>query len=95
MKREMIVGMAMLTVSGALAQKITYPDTPRENTVDTYFGEQVADPYRWLENDTSARTAAWVEAENKLTQAYLKRIPMREKLLKSCLLYTSDAADEL
>ncbi len=82
MKREMIVGMAMLTVSGALAQKITYPDTPRENTVDTYFGEQVADPYRWLENDTSARTAAWVEAENKLTQAYLKRIPMREKLLK-------------
>ena len=60
----------------------TYPDTPRENTVDTYFGEQVADPYRWLENDTSARTAAWVEAENKLTQAYLKHIPMREKLLK-------------
>ena len=64
------------------AQQIKYPSTPKDGTVDTYFGTQVADPYRWLENDTSEATAAWVKAENAVTDAYLKRIPFRSKLLK-------------
>ena len=42
----------------------------------------MSDPYRWLENDTSAQTTAWVEAENKVTNAYLQKIPFRDKLLK-------------
>ena len=42
----------------------------------------MADPYRWLEDDTSAKTSAWVEAENKITNAYLSKIPFRQKLLK-------------
>ena len=62
------------------AQKITYPKTMKDGTVDDYFGVKVADPYRWLENDTSAETAAWVEAENKVTSAYLNKIPQRVKL---------------
>ncbi len=66
----------------ASAQGITYPATPRDNTVDEYFGTKVADPYRWLENDTSAQTAKWVEAENAVTNAYLNRIPQRKKLLE-------------
>ncbi len=61
---------------------IVYPKTAKDNTVDTYFGTQVADPYRWLENDTSAATAAWVKAQNKVTEGYLERIPFREALRK-------------
>ena len=45
--------------------------------VDDYFGTRVADPYRWLEDDRSAQTAAWVEAENRKTFAHLDRIPFR------------------
>jgi prolyl oligopeptidase len=65
-----------------MAQKINYPQTMRDDTVDDYFGVKVADPYRWLENDTSAQTAAWVEAENRVTQAFLQKIPQRAKLAK-------------
>lgn len=63
-------------------KKLVYPETAKVDTVDVYFGTKVPDPYRWLENDTSAATAAWVEAENKVTNEYLARIPFREQLLK-------------
>lgn len=58
-----------------------YPKAFRDETVvDDYFGTKVADPYRWLENDTSAETNAWVEAERALTNDYLSHIPLRETL---------------
>ena len=63
----------------ACAPKI--PVTREDDTVDTYFGTEVADPYRWLEDDNSAETAAWVEAQNKVTDHYLKGIPFRGKVL--------------
>ena len=50
--------------------------------MDVYFGTEVADPYRWLENDTSSETEAWVAAENAVTSAYLQKLPMRDKLVK-------------
>lgn len=59
---------------------LTYPEAMKVDTVDTYFGTQIADPYRWLENDTSQATAAWVEAENKVTFDYLSKIPFRTAL---------------
>jgi len=59
-----------------------YPATKKDNTVDHYFGTEVADPYRWLEDDTSAETAAWVSAENKVTQQYLSQIPYRDEIKK-------------
>ncbi len=65
-----------------MAQKLSYPQAPKDETVDTYFDIQVADPFRPLENDSSQATAAWVTAENKVTQDYLARIPFRAKLLK-------------
>ena len=59
-------------------QVAEYPEAFRDETVvDDYFGTQVADPYRWLENDTSAETNAWVEAERKVTNDYLSHIPFR------------------
>ena len=64
----------------AWAQSMTYPDTRRVDQVDDYHGEQVADPYRWLEDDarTSQEVADWIAAENKVTRAYLDAIPERE-----------------
>lgn len=59
---------------------VTYPQTKKVDTVDTYFGEEVKDPYRWLEDDRSAETAEWVKAENEVTFDYLNKIPFREEL---------------
>lgn len=62
--------------------QLNYPPTEKDATVDEYFGTKVADPYRWLENDTSAATARWVKAQNEVTEAYFAKIPFRDKLLK-------------
>jgi len=74
---------AGLTYSG-IAQTskkmIDYPKTKKDSTVDTYFGTQVPDPYRWLENDLSEDTKSWVTEQNKVTQAYLSQIPYRDKI---------------
>ena len=62
-------------------QVAAYPEAFRDETVvDDYFGTKVADPYRWLENDTSAETNAWVEAERKVTADYLSHIPFRNAI---------------
>ena len=58
-----------------------YPETRKDTTVvDDYFGTKVADPYRWLENDTSAETADWVKAQTEVTNDYLSHIPFRNAL---------------
>lgn len=57
-----------------------YPLTQRVDTIDTYFSQQVADPYRWLEDDRSAETEAWVKAQNLVTEAYLDQIPYRNEI---------------
>src|SRR5439155_129969 len=59
---------------------ITYPETKKVDVVDDFFGTKVPDPYRWLENNDSPEVAAWVEAENKVTFAYLDQIPYRAQL---------------
>ena len=59
---------------------VDYPQTKKIDTVDTYFGEDVADPYRWLEDDRSEETEAWVKAQNEVTFGYLDNIPYREEL---------------
>ena len=83
MKKQLLMTMATVLLStSASAQGIQYPKADKDGTVDNYFGTEVADPYRWLEDDTSAKTAAWVETENKITNAYLSKIPFRQKLLK-------------
>ena len=59
---------------------VEYPTTTKVDTVTNYFGTNVKDPYRWLEDDRSPETEAWVKAENKVTYGYLDNIPYREKL---------------
>ncbi len=71
--------MTASMISGS-ANDIKYPQAPTSNTVDVYFGNKVADPYRSLENDTSASTLGWVEAERKVTEDYLSKIPFRDNL---------------
>ena len=57
----------------------TYPETRRDDTAETLFGETIADPYRWLENDvrSDAEVAGWVERQNAVTDAYLEKLPAR------------------
>ncbi|MFT7305879.1 MAG: prolyl oligopeptidase [Candidatus Azotimanducaceae bacterium] len=57
-----------------------YPDTHKDNTVDTYFGIKVPDPYRWLEDDRSEATADWVNRQNAVTFDYLAKISYREEI---------------
>ena len=59
---------------------INYPETAREGVVDNYHGTEVADPYRWLEDDMSERTAEWVKAQNKVTFDYLESLPQRNAI---------------
>jgi prolyl oligopeptidase len=59
-----------------------YPVTKKVDTVDIYFGQEVPDPYRWLEDDNSPETEAWVKAENEVTFGYLEQIPFRDKIKK-------------
>ncbi len=68
---------SMIIGAGACQAAIKYPMAKKVAVTDDYFGTKVADPYRWLENDTSVETAEWVKAENKVTQDYLNRIPFR------------------
>lgn len=59
---------------------LNYPETKRVDTVTDYFGTQVNDPYRWLEDDRSEETGNWVKAQNEVTFGYLENIPFRDEL---------------
>jgi len=60
--------------------RVEYPISHQVDTVDEYFGTAVKDPYRWLEDDRSKETEAWVETQNKTTFDYLSKVPYREEL---------------
>ncbi|WP_290654855.1 prolyl oligopeptidase family serine peptidase [Idiomarina sp.] len=57
-----------------------YPETRKGDVVDTYFETEIADPYRWLEDDRSEETENWVKAQNEVTFDHLENIPFREKI---------------
>lgn len=73
---------------GSCSQKMTdknlsllsIPQTHKDSTTDNYFGTSIADPYRWLENDTTEEVAAWVDQQNKATFHYLDQIPFRNEI---------------
>ena len=78
-----LLGLVLILAPAATAQtakKLVYPETKKVNQVDDYHGTQVADPYRWLEDLDSADTHSWVEAENRITFAYLNDIPARPQI---------------
>ncbi len=76
---------SIFTMTVSMAQSLTYPDTRKTTQVDTYHGVTVADPYRWLEDDNSDETKAWVREQNAVTDKFLAAIPQREAIRK---LYT-------
>ncbi|MDA1017660.1 MAG: prolyl oligopeptidase family serine peptidase, partial [Planctomycetota bacterium] len=80
----LVAVMLIPTVSIAGELKLTYPKTRRMDLVDVLHGVKVPDPYRWLEDDVrkSKEVAAWVEQQNKVTSAYLKSLPARERIEK-------------
>ncbi len=71
---------AFVMLFSCTGKKFNYPESRKTDQTDDYFGTKVADPYRWLENDTSAETAKWVTAQNALTMKYLGDIPFRDDL---------------
>ncbi len=75
-----------VSIATATAEEVSldYPQAKRTDQTDDYHGTQVADPYRWLEQDvrTASEVADWVAAENKVTFAYLEAIPQRETIRK-------------
>jgi prolyl oligopeptidase len=82
-----LLAAAFLLCSHTHAQQMNikmlpYPQTKKVDTIDTYFGTAVPDPYRWLEDDRADDTKAWVTAENKVTQNYLSQIPYRDAIRK-------------
>ncbi|PLX12776.1 MAG: S9 family peptidase, partial [Marinilabiliales bacterium] len=83
MKQKIFLLFIVFTVwftSCTDSNKIQYPDTKKVDQVDEYFGIKVEDPYRWLEDDRSSETEAWVKSENQVTADYLAQIPFREKI---------------
>lgn len=61
---------------------LKYPNTKKVDSVDTYFGIKIQDPFRWLEDDRSPETENWVKEQNKTTFNYLDKIPFRKELKK-------------
>src|ERR1700752_2599924 len=86
MRIRSILPILLLALTGswvaASDPPIVYPAAPKGGQVDDYHGTKVADPYRWLEDDNSAETKAWVDEENKVTFSYLDKIPFRENVKK-------------
>ena len=79
MKQTVIIFL-LLTFMISCTKTIQYPPTKKGEVKDTYFGTQVEDPYRWLEDDNSAETADWVKTQNELTFGYLAQLPYREQI---------------
>jgi prolyl oligopeptidase len=82
-KKTVAAGLLLSgTIPALHAQMLAYPQARKANVVDNYFGTRVADPYRWLENDTAAEVKDWVQKENTVTQQYLSQIPYRAAIRK-------------
>jgi prolyl oligopeptidase len=80
MKKTITITAIVCTLFMNAQTKITYPETKKIDHVDTYFGENINDPYRWLEDDRSSETGTWVKMQNDVTYRYLATIPLRDQL---------------
>ena len=80
MKQVIISFLALSFMISCTEKQIQYPPSKKGEVKDNYFGTEVEDPYRWLEDDNSPETAEWVKAQNKLTFDYLAKLPYREEI---------------
>ena len=76
----LLLTVAVIALHNLKPEKVKYPTSKKELVVDTYFGNYIEDPYRWLEDDLSTETSNWVDSQNEVTFNYLKSIPYRDKL---------------
>ncbi len=72
--------LILVVMSCSSPTGFSYPETVKKPVTDTYHGTEIADPYRWLEDDRSEETEAWVKAQNEVTFSYLESIPFRNEL---------------
>ncbi len=76
-----LVALVLISCKTDVEKKVwEYPETEKSDVVFTYFGEDISDPYQWLENDTSKETEAWVKSQNEVTFEYLNSIPFRDNI---------------
>ncbi|OAB80287.1 prolyl oligopeptidase family serine peptidase [Cochleicola gelatinilyticus] len=86
MKNILLIAVSALLITGCKEEPkkeaitVSYHKTKKVDTVNTYFGTEVKDPYRWLEDDMSEETGNWVKAQNETTFDYLDNIPFRAEL---------------
>lgn len=84
MKRILLLGFAgmglLYSCTSNETNTMTYPETKKDDVVEDYFGNQVADPYRWLEIDTAQEVEQWVDQQNEVTQDFLTQIPYRQAI---------------
>ncbi|HAS19796.1 MAG TPA: S9 family peptidase [Flavobacteriaceae bacterium] len=81
MKKLLYLSILSILLSCAQSsKKIVYPNTLKTPVVDTYFGEELIDNYRWLEDDNSEDTKNWVTRQNELTFSILDKVPFRNEL---------------
>lgn len=78
--KKMIFSLFLFSCALLVQAQLKYPVSKKVDTVDNYFGTKIPDPYRWLENDNSEETKAWVKEQNKVTFDYLNTIPYRDKV---------------
>lgn len=89
MKRLLLAGVILLLMCGPLALKAQPPATRQQQVVDTYFGKQVVDNYRWLENMNDKEVQDWFKAQHDYTESTLDRIPGRDSLVQTLVYYNS------
>jgi prolyl oligopeptidase len=77
---KIIFASLLLVVVACKPRSLNYPVSKKTDTVDVYFGKEVPDPYRWLEDPSLPETREWIAAQNKVTFDYLSRIPFRDSL---------------
>ncbi|MCS6990689.1 MAG: prolyl oligopeptidase family serine peptidase [Chitinophagales bacterium] len=80
MRSHLLVSLLVMGHGLLMAQELNYPQTRKTDVVDYYFGTAVPDPYRWLEDDHASETKAWVQEQNRVTFAYLSKIPYRDRI---------------
>jgi len=77
--KNFALALALVT-SVQQSHRLNYPQPPKSDVVDDYFGTKIADPYRWMEDLNSPQVKQWIEAENAITFKYLESLPMRDEL---------------
>ena len=82
-----IITLIVVLVSSCTEEKLNYPTTKRDCVADTFWGNVVQDCYRWLESDTSTETKEWVTLQEKFTEQYFRKLPLRDSFQKELSRY--------